>query len=98
MATPAGTANAADVLKRSLTLMSYTSTEPEKPAGVFQVKPSDRFFDFSGFSACAPSRMASGSLLARRPLVNNSRVLVSRPWFVLLVFDWPGVGARKPVE
>src|SRR3954467_8559688 len=78
--------------------MSYTSTEPEKPIRLFQVRPSDAFFDFSGFKGWAPRATASGSVLARRPLVNTSKVLVSRPCDVLLVLSWPGVGARKPVE
>ncbi|MNT06642.1 hypothetical protein D3C72_1413190 [compost metagenome] len=46
----------------------------------------------------APSSCANGSLGDRRPLVKICSVRVSRPWVVLVVLSWAGVGARKPVD
>ena len=60
-------------------------------------RPPAKVLDFSGFSGLAPRNVETGLTGDRRPEVKSCRVTVSRPCEVLVLFTWPGVGARKPV-
>ena len=63
----------------------------------FTTMPPATLNEFSGRSGVAPKNCATGLLGAIMPAVRGAPVIESMLVWTCEAFDWPGVGARKPV-